>query len=50
MRQKRNPQLNLFMTVANTQIGKELEQMSLYSRRRYEEAPVIARASFCYKF
>lgn len=28
MRQKRNPQLSLFMTVNSTQIGKELEQMS----------------------
>ena len=28
MRQKRTPQLSLFMTVNNTQIGKELEQMS----------------------
>lgn len=28
MRQKRNPQLSLFMPVNNTQIGKELEQMS----------------------
>ncbi len=28
MRQKCNPQLSLFMTVNNTQIGKELEQMS----------------------
>ena len=28
MRQKRNSQMNLFMTTANTKIGKELEQMS----------------------
>lgn len=28
MREKRNPQLSLFMTVKNIQIGKELEQMS----------------------
>lgn len=28
MRQKRNLQMSLFMTIANTQIGKELEQMS----------------------
>ena len=28
MREKRNPQLSLFMIVNNTQISKELEQMS----------------------
>lgn len=42
MRQKRNPQLNLFMTVANTQIGRELEQMS----RVLDDTPGLLQVIF----
>jgi IS5 family transposase len=42
MRQKRNPQLNLFMTVANTQIGKELDQMS----RILDDTPELLQVVF----
>ena len=42
MRQKRNPQLSLFMTVNNTQIGKELEQMS----RILDDTPGLLQVVF----
>jgi IS5 family transposase len=42
MRQKLNPQLNLFTTVANTQIGKELEQMS----RILDDTPGLLQVVF----
>lgn len=42
MRQKSNPQLSLFMTVTNTQIGKELEQMS----RILDETPNLLQVVF----
>jgi len=42
MRQKSNPQLTLFMTIARTQIGKELEQMS----RILEETPDLLQVVF----
>lgn len=42
MRQKRNPQQSLFMTVNNTQIGKELEQMS----RVLDDTPDLLQVVF----
>lgn len=42
MRKKLNLQLNLFMTVANTQIGKELEQMS----RILDDTPGLLQVVF----
>ncbi len=42
MRQKRNPQLSLSMTVNNTQIGKELEQMS----RILDDTPGLLQVVF----
>lgn len=42
MRQKRNPQMSLFMTTANTQIGKELEQMS----RILDDTPGLLQVVF----
>ena len=42
MRQKHNPQLSLFMTVNNTQLGKELEQMS----RILDDTPGLLQVVF----
>lgn len=42
MRQKRNPQMSLFMTTVRTQIGKELEQMS----RILDETPELLQVVF----
>lgn len=42
MRQKHHQQLSLFMTVTNTQIGKELEQMS----RILDETPELLQVVF----
>ncbi len=42
MRQKRNPQLSLFVTVNNTQIGKGLEQMS----RILDDIPALPQFIF----
>ena len=42
MRQKHNPQLSLVMTVNNTQIGKELEQMS----RILDDTPGLLQVVF----
>ena len=42
MRQKHHQQLSLFMTVANTQIGKELEQMS----RILDDTPELLQVVF----
>ncbi len=42
MRQKRNPQMSLFMTNANTKIGKELEQMS----RILDDTPELLQIVF----
>ena len=42
MRQKRNPQMSLFMTTANTKIGKELEQMS----RILDDTPDLLQVVF----
>ncbi|MDT8422084.1 MAG: ISNCY family transposase [Desulfuromonadales bacterium] len=42
MRQKRNPQLDLFTTVNKTQIGKELEQMS----KILDETPELLQVVF----
>jgi IS5 family transposase len=42
MRQKRNPQMGLFMSVVNTKIGKELEQMS----RILDDTPGLLQVVF----
>lgn len=42
MRQKRNPQMSLFMTTVRTRIGKELEQMS----RILDETPGLLQIVF----
>ena len=42
MRQKRNLQMGLFMTIANTKIGKELEQMS----RILDDTPGLLQVVF----
>ena len=42
MRQKRNLQMSLFMTIANTKIGQELEQMS----RILDDTPGLLQVVF----